>query len=97
MTITRYYITAGASTTAGGTVNATSQYHTVDGAALAREGDPVDCAACGTQGRIECVSPRLSDSCGGREYALSDDLCICQCSPPPRLVACQYTKYQLIG
>lgn len=97
MTNRRYYIRSGATTTAGGKVTASSQFHTVDGAALAREGDPVDCPACGVQGHIQCVPPRLSDTFNGKQYALSDDLCICGCSPPPTLVADQDRKYQLIG
>jgi uncharacterized Zn-binding protein involved in type VI secretion len=96
MTNRRYYITDGATTTAGGTVKASSQFSIVNGAALAREGDAVDCPACGAQGIVQCVAPRRSDKFDGREYALSDDLCICQCSPPPKLVAGQDRKYQLV-
>ena len=90
----RYYIRAGATTTAGGTVRASSNFCHVNGAPLARDGDSVDCLACGTQGVIKCVAPRLSDTFEGKEYALSDDLCICKCSPSPKLVTDQTFKHQ---
>jgi len=96
MSYMRYYIRAGATTTAGGTVRASSEFNDIDGLPVAREGDAVDCPACGTQGRIECTEPRLSDTFDGKEYALSDDLCICECSPPPKLVADQDIEYQTL-
>lgn len=96
MSYMRYYIRAGATTTAGGTVRASSEFNVIDGLPVAREGDAVDCPACGTQGRIECVVPRLSDTFDGKEYALSDDLCICECSPPPKLVADQDIEFQAL-
>jgi len=40
--------------------------------------------------------PRLSDTFEGKEYALSNDLCICECSPPPKLVADQDIEYQAL-
>lgn len=97
MTHKRFYIRAGATTTAGGTVRASSSFTTLDGKALAREGDPVDCPACGEQGLIQCVMPRLPDQSEGKECALSDDLCICACSPSPKLVADQIHDFQLVA
>lgn len=97
MAYRRYYIRAGARTTAGGTVRASSQFRILGGAPLAREGDAVDCPACNTQGRIACVMPRLPSSFEGRAYALSDDVCVCECSPPPKLVADQDLKFQVLG
>ncbi len=96
MSYMRYYIRDGATTTAGGTVMASSGFNVIDGSPVAREGDAVDCPACGAQGRIECVMPRLSDTFEGKEYALSNDLCICECSPPPKLVADQDIEYQAL-
>jgi uncharacterized Zn-binding protein involved in type VI secretion len=92
----RYYIRAGAKTDAGGVVKASSQHHMVNGMPLAREGDPIDCPACGTQGVIQCTTPRISHTLDGKEFALSDDLCICECSPAPKLVADQGYKYQTL-
>lgn len=96
MSSRRYHIRAGAKTTAGGTVSASSHFCVIDGKPLAREGDPVDCPACNTQGRIACLMPRISDSFGGRQYALSDDVCICECNPPPKLIADQGIKFQVL-
>jgi uncharacterized Zn-binding protein involved in type VI secretion len=93
----RYYIRDGAKTTADGTVRASSTFATLDGKALAREGDPVDCPACGEQGVIQCVTPRLSDASEGKECALSDDLCLCACSLAPTLVAEQFHDYQSVA
>jgi uncharacterized Zn-binding protein involved in type VI secretion len=93
----RYYIFAGDRTTADGVVRASSEFSRVADRALARDGDPVDCPACRTQGLIGCVGPRMSDSFMGKEYALSDDLCICNCSLPPTLVAGQDDEFQLVS
>lgn len=93
----RYHITDGAKTTANGTVRASAIWFKLDGAPLAREGDPVDCAACGTEGVIRCVQPRMPDHLDGRQFALSDDLCICGCTPPPKLIAEQTTRFQLLA
>jgi uncharacterized Zn-binding protein involved in type VI secretion len=93
----RFYIRAGATTTAGGVVRASSEFCILNGAPLAREGDPVDCPACATQGIVQCILPRVSDSFEGKEYALSDDLCICKCNPPPKLVADQNFDCQMLA
>lgn len=93
----RYHIRDGAKTTAGGTVKASTTWYKVDGVPLACEGDLVDCPACGIQGAIQCVMPRISQHLNGREFALSDDLCICNCSPAPKLIAEQTVKFQLLA
>lgn len=94
MSYKRYYIRAGATTTASGAVKASVELFKLNGAPLALEGDPVDCPACGTQGVIKCVAPRIDDRFNGKAFALSDDLCICGCNPPPKLVADQHFRYQ---
>ena len=96
MNYKRYYIRAGDKTTANGVVLASSDFSRVDGRALALDGDPVDCPACDTQGIIRTAGPRLSDSFMGKQYALSDDLCLCGCNPPPRLIADQDAECQLV-
>lgn len=93
----RYHIRAGATTTAGGIVRASSHFCIVNGAPSARESDSVDCPACGSQGFIKCVMPRLSQKFQGKQYALSDDLCICKCNPPPKLIADQNFKCQVFA
>jgi hypothetical protein len=54
------------------------------------------CAQCNAEGVVALDGPRMASSCNGRQYALSDDLCICQCSPPPRLMAAQNHSSQSI-
>lgn len=97
MTLKRYHITIGARTTAGGVVKTASTKSKVNGLLLAIEGDLVDCPACHTQGVIQVVPPRLPDRSNGKEYALSDDLCICKCHPPPKLIASQQFKCQTLA
>lgn len=92
----RYYIRDGAKTTADGVVKASGAFTSLDGMMLAREGDPVDCHTCGEQSLIQCVAPRLPDQSGGRQYALSDDLCVCGCSPPPKFLADRFDDFQIV-
>lgn len=92
----RYFITLGAPTTAGGKVTSATSFDTIDDVPIALEGDTCWCPACHSEGVIRPDGPRLSDTFEGRELALANDLCICQCSPPPRLVAAQTLMYQSI-
>lgn len=92
----RYHITLGAATTAGGSVSAASGGHTINGARVAVDNDPIACPACRSIGRISCVGPRVPERTNGKAVALQDDLCICLCSPPPRLLPSQALKYQFI-
>lgn len=93
----RYYVRDGAKTSADGLVRASCGFSTQEGKALAREGDPVDCPTCGEQGVIQCAGPRLQDQSEGKQYALSDDLCICACSPAPKLLADQSDDFQIVA
>lgn len=92
----RYFITLGAPTTTGGKVSSANHLDTIDGVPIALEGDTCWCAACLSDGIIRPDGPRLSETFEGRELALADDLCICKCSPPPRLVATQTLMYQVV-
>lgn len=92
----RYHITLGATTTAGGTVTSASSLMSIDGAKIALEGDEVFCSACNSKGIIKLDGPRLGERFNNRQVALSDDLCICRCSSPPKLVNSQTHKHQFI-
>lgn len=92
----RYFITLGAPTTAGGKVTSANHFETIDEVPIALEGDTCWCPACLSEGVIRPDGPRVSDTLDGRELALADDLCICKCSPPPRLIAAQSFMYQEI-
>jgi uncharacterized Zn-binding protein involved in type VI secretion len=93
---TRYHITVGASTTAGGKVVSATSNRSINGAKVAYAGDQVSCPKCNSTGVIQPDGPRLSDVFNGRQVALSDDLCVCKCTPPPRLVANQTFSKQTI-
>jgi uncharacterized Zn-binding protein involved in type VI secretion len=83
-------ICEGDTTTTGGRVHATSRVDRLDGRAVAYEGDSVWCPACKTVGRIICAGARLPNrGPDGRQAALSDDGCLCQCRPMPLLIALQ--------
>jgi uncharacterized Zn-binding protein involved in type VI secretion len=92
----RHHITLGASTTADGIVTSASSLMSINGAPIALEGDPVSCPACGSVGVIRCIGPRIPDRYNGNHVALENDLCICNCPRPPRLLANQTIKSQFI-
>lgn len=92
----RYTVTLGAATTAGGRVTSAGSDSLIDGMAVALEGDTVSCPACGSVGRILCVGPRIPETWNGRHVALENDLCTCRCTPPPRLLASQTVRCQVL-
>ncbi|UGQ47425.1 PAAR domain-containing protein [Massilia endophytica] len=87
--LTRHLVTLGAHTTAGGTVISASSFRSINGATVALEDDKVKCPACNAVGIIKPDGPRLRETCNGKQVALHDDLCICKCAQPPRLIANQ--------
>lgn len=94
--LTRYLITLGATTTAGGKVISASSFRSINDVDVAVEDDRVQCPKCNSIGVIKPDGPRLSETCNDKEVALHDDLCICKCNPPPRLIANQSFVYQSI-
>jgi uncharacterized Zn-binding protein involved in type VI secretion len=93
----RYHITLGASTSAGGKVISATSCCSIDGVIVALEGDTIFCPACKSPGKIKIFGPRIPESWNGKQVALQDDLCICKCASPPRLIANQRHKYQVVG
>ncbi|WP_321886411.1 PAAR domain-containing protein [Paraburkholderia bannensis] len=90
----RFDIVKGDATTVGGVVQGGDGSDLIDSREQAYELDPVWCPVCKTTGKIQCDGPRvMTTGPDGRESALSDDLCICNCSPPPRLLASQQTSF----
>ncbi|KKB64896.1 hypothetical protein WM40_02540 [Robbsia andropogonis] len=59
------------------------------GRPLAYIGAPVSCPACKTQGVIISDGAPHTMTMMGKQVALENDLCQCQCSPPPTLLASQ--------
>ncbi len=90
----RYDIVKGDTTTTGGIVQGGDAADTLHGREQAYENDPVWCPACNTMGVVKSEGPHHSmTGPDGRQAALSDDLCICKCSTPPRLIASQSVSY----
>jgi uncharacterized Zn-binding protein involved in type VI secretion len=92
----RYLITLDSPTSAGGRVTSAGSGLAVAGKPIALEGDSVACPACGGVGRILCVGPRIPETWHGRHLALENDLCTCRCVPPPRLLASQTVRSQVL-
>lgn len=95
---TRYYILEGDTTTAGGIVQKTSNSSAlkVHGKQQSYLGDDVYCPACKSMGKIGADGARLKTSVNGFQPALHDDLCLCKCSPPPRLINSQTTFKEIV-
>ncbi len=86
----RFYIHVGDTTTSAGKVLTGLSTSTWHGIPNAFDGDAVECPKCKTIGHIRVVGSRVpSTGAHGRQRALSGDLCLCKCNPPPRLVASQ--------
>ena len=86
----RFYIHVGDTTTSAGKVLTGLSTSTWHGLPNAFDGDAVECPKCHSIGQIRTVGSRISSvGSHGRQRALSGDLCLCKCSPPPRLVASQ--------
>lgn len=92
----RYTITLGASTTAGGKVISATANGSINGVKIALESDLVFCPACKSQGKIVCVGPRIPETWNGKQVALENDLCMCGCPVPPKLVPNQTLRSQVI-
>jgi uncharacterized Zn-binding protein involved in type VI secretion len=92
----RYTITLGSPTTSGGKVISASGEALIEGVPIAVEGDLVSCPKCNTAGKIQCVGPRIPESWNGKNVALENDLCICRCAAPPKLMPIQTLRSQVI-
>ena len=92
----RYHIILGASTSAGGKVISASSACLINGVRIALEGDQIFCPACKSPGKIALCGTRIPESWNGKQVALQDDLCLCRCPSPPRLIAIQSLKCQSV-
>ncbi|MYM39942.1 PAAR domain-containing protein [Duganella qianjiadongensis] len=90
----RHTITLGATTTSGGKVVSASANGTIEGCAIAVEGDRIICPVCKSEGKIVCVGPRNQESWNGKAVALEDDFCHCKCQVLPKLIPSQKVRYQ---
>ncbi len=85
----RYFIVMGDKTTAGGVVIQGEESCLNHGRPLAYHGAQVYCHACKTTGYICNVPPYRPMRLMGKQVAMENDICICKCDPPPRLLASQ--------
>jgi hypothetical protein len=92
--VRRYDILKGDRTTSNGTVLGGDSNDRIGNREQAYERDEVWCPECLSMGQIVCDGPRLSmRGPDGREAALSDDLCVCKCHAPPRLLPSQQSSF----
>jgi len=90
----RYDIFEGDKTNVGGKVERDKTHDVMNSCTQAYEGGSVWCPVCKTMGTIGCKGPRISTKGpDGREAALSEDLCLCQCNPSPRLMRSQTISF----
>jgi uncharacterized Zn-binding protein involved in type VI secretion len=87
--VKRYFILSGDRTTAGGEVIQGDDSWRNQGKPLAYNGAQIYCPACKTTGYICNVPPYRPMTAMSKQVALENDICICKCNPPPRLIASQ--------
>lgn len=85
----RHFARKGDKTTADGTVLEGEDSFIQEGLPVAFHGAQVYCPACNSTGVILAIPPHHLWTVNGKQLALDGDLCICKCSPPPRLLASQ--------
>lgn len=89
----RYFIRVGDKTTADGIVTQGEDNFKHHGVSVSYHGAAIYCHGCKTVGHICSVPPYRPFSILGKQVALDNDICICKCSPPPRLIASQNTAF----
>jgi len=60
-----------------------------NGTPLTYHGASILCPTCKSTGRIVGAGPSWPMTFNGLQVALENDLCICKCNPPPRLLSSQ--------
>lgn len=90
----RYFIKRGDKTTSAGVVTEGVGTVTHHGTELSFLGAQVYCHTCKSVGHIAPQGPRRPFRMKDKEAALDNDLCMCKCDPPPRLIASQNSMSQ---
>ena len=90
----RYFIQSGDKTTSGAVVIEGEQRARHHGVSLAFMGATVHCPTCESNGHIVATGPRRRLGFMGKELVLSDDICMCECQPPPRLIPSQHDSFE---
>lgn len=89
----RYLLKQGDKSSNGGVVTEGIPNCTHHGTPLTFVGAQVFCHGCKTVGHIAPKGPRWPDTMHGKEQALDGDICICQCVPPPVMIASQHDSF----
>ncbi|MCW5135094.1 PAAR domain-containing protein [Burkholderia cenocepacia] len=89
--MSRKFILKGDTTDHGGVVLEGIANSSFDGRELAYLGAAVFCAACKSPGVIVSDGGERTMTVMGKVVALEQDLCQCQCTPLPKLIASQAT------
>lgn len=89
----RMFILVGDATTHDGCVIEGESSSTHHGKAMSYHGARVYCRTCQSEGRIVGVPPYRPMTLMGKQVALENDLCVCKCDPPPRLLPSQNTAW----
>ena len=85
----RRFIRKGDTTDRDGVVTDGLAQSMLQGEPLAYLGAPVHCPACGAQGVIISDGSPRTMTVMGKQVALENDLCQCECDPLPKLIASQ--------
>lgn len=91
--VRRYLIMLGDKTTADGVVLEGEPVSTARGQPFAYQEAKANCHACKSEGYIRNVGPNRPMVLMGKQVALENDLCICKCNPPPKLIASQSNAF----
>ncbi len=89
----RNMIVQGDKTTSDGVVLEGDMTTLNDGKPLAYHGASVQCPRCRSIGHIVGVGPSWPMRFMSKQVALENDLCICKCDPPPRLIASRSSMF----
>ncbi|QBR01714.1 PAAR domain-containing protein [Paraburkholderia pallida] len=89
----RSLLRLGDKSTAGGVVIEGEESCTHHGRSLTFTGAKVLCPVCNTTGVIGWKGPHRKSTMKGKQQALEGDLCLCNCDPPPVMIASQDTAW----
>ena len=90
----RSYLRVGDRSSVDGTVIEGIPKCTHHGKEITYVGARVICPACKTTGKIEAKGPRWPGTMMGKARAMEGDICVCECSPPPVMIASQDTMFE---
>ncbi|QBR02109.1 PAAR domain-containing protein [Paraburkholderia pallida] len=89
----RYLLGLGDKSTVGGVVIEGVERRTHQGQPLTFINAKVLCPVCNSVGVIGWKGPHRSATMMGKQQALEGDICLCQCDPPPVMLASQDTAW----